>query len=86
MKIEVDLLSSFYRELYDEMGEKVMLNLYEMYRGLTISVPQKLYDSKKVKKHLEVNYEKETLSKEEMKDIMKQFGYSERHVYRMLRK
>ena len=52
MKVEVELLSPFYQELHEEMGEKVMLDFYELYRGLTLNVPQKLYESKKVKDYL----------------------------------
>lgn len=85
MKVEVELLSPLYQELHEEMGEKVMLDFYKLYRGLTLNVPQKLYDSKKVKRYLILNYGKENLSRTEMKKIISQFGYSERHIYRMLK-
>lgn len=86
MKVEVELLSPFYQELYEEMDEKVMLDFYELYRGLTINVPQKLYDSKKVKNYLKKKYENEDISKELIRTIVNKFDYSERHVYRILKK
>lgn len=86
MKVEIELLSPFYQELYEDMGEEVMLNFYELYRGLTLNVPQKLYDSKKVKRYLSLNYGKGNLNRTEMKKIISQFGYSERHIYRLLKK
>lgn len=86
MKVEVELLSPFYQELHEEMGEKVMLDFYELYRGLTLNVPQKLYESKKVKDYLKKKYKNEDISKELVRMIVNKFDYSERHVYRLLNK
>lgn len=85
MKVEVELLSPFYQELHEEMGEKVMLDFYELYRGLTLNVPQKLYDSKKVKRYLHREYLNQDVTKSEIKDLMDKFGYTERHIYRLIR-
>ena len=81
----IELLSPFYRNLYDEMGEKVMLDIYNSYRGLTVNIPQKLYDPNKVREYIAFNYKEGSLSKKDMKKLVNQFGYSERHIYRMVK-
>ncbi|CCO09559.2 hypothetical protein BN424_76 [Carnobacterium maltaromaticum LMA28] len=86
MDIEKDLLASLYDELYDNLGEEAMVKVYQLYGGMTLNMPKKLYNSKKVKISLKHKYKnKSNINRNEIKEIMGKYGYSERHIYRIIR-
>lgn len=86
MKVEKECLNDFYSELSDNLGEQVAISIFKLYGGLTINIPQKLYDSKKISKYLRATFSEENLSKEDIRRMVHKFGYSERHVRRLLKK
>lgn len=86
VEIEIELLNSFYKEVHEEFGEKVMIDIYKLYRGLILNIPKKLYEPEKVKNYLKCNYKNEVVSKEDIKKLVIKFGYSERHIHRLINK
>lgn len=78
-KIEKAVLHEFYRELDDLVGEEAMLNIYQQYKGMQISIPTHLYDRKLASQKIITEYNgcnKQALARK--------YGYSQKWVQRVL--
>lgn len=82
--IEKELLNDFYEEIYDEFGEEILVRIHQLYSGLTLTVPKKLYHPNKVANKIQQNSQPYT--KKELRDLARHYDYSERQLYRLLSK
>ena len=69
-----------YEELYKEFGEKVMKEIYVLYRGHQISFPKKLYTENYI-----IHYVKEHMWDMTSSELAKELGYTERRISQLIK-
>ena len=69
-----------YEELYKEFGEKVMKEIYVLYRGHQISFPKKLYTESYI-----IHYVKEHMWDMTSSELAKELGYTERRISQLIK-
>lgn len=69
-----------YNELYLEFGEKVMKEIYVLYRGHQISFPKKLYTENYI-----MHYVKEHMWDMTGSELAKELGYTERRISQLIK-
>lgn len=69
-----------YNELYKEFGEKVMKEIYVLYRGHQISFPKKLYTENYI-----MHYVKEHMWDMTGSELAKELGYTERRISQLIK-
>lgn len=79
--IEKELLKPFYQELLELIGEESMLVFHDYFRGITVNVPQNLYDGKKIQAKLQTMGDVDGQTKQQ---IARKYGYSQRQIERWL--
>ncbi|MDT2600945.1 hypothetical protein P7D85_14255 [Enterococcus hulanensis] len=79
--LEHELLNQFYRELFELIGEEATYIIYQNYRGLNLTVPKKLYDSKKIAGKLSSLDKVDLQTKQE---FARKYDYSQRQIERLL--
>ncbi|CAJ1229967.1 Mor transcription activator family protein [Lactiplantibacillus xiangfangensis] len=79
-KIDIEMLSTFYRELNELLGTPAMLKFYQFYRGTQITLPVHLYDRKRVKAGLRAQYNGHNSN-----ELAQKYGYSQRWVNNQVR-
>ena len=69
-----------YNELYLEFGEKIMKEIYALYRGHQISLPKKLYTENYI-----MHYVKEHMWDMTGSELAKELGYTERRISQLIK-
>ncbi|KRL93776.1 Mor transcription activator family protein [Levilactobacillus hammesii] len=79
MKVQADLLQDSYAQLYEVVGEELMLKIFELYRGQQISFPMRLYNRHKVAARIVTEY-----NGHNMPALTRKYDYSQRWVRQMI--
>ena len=80
MDVNIEDYCEFYQELYRMVNNsEAMKEIYERYRGLTVTFPKKLYSKEYVHKYLEENY-----GKVKIQDMARHLELSERRVRQLV--
>ncbi len=75
-----ELLNSVYREIAEAFGIDVAIQFYQIYRGMQITFPTRLFNPEYVKKQIPIEYDGNNI-----KQLAKKYGYSEKTVRRMIK-
>ena len=79
MTVHVDLLQESYAQLYEVVGEDLLLKLYDLYRGQQISFPMRLYNRDKVAQQIVAEYDGHNMAA-----LTRKYDYSQRWVRQMI--
>lgn len=80
MDANVEDYCEFYQELYRMVNDtEAMKEIYERYRGLTVTFPKKLYSKEYVRRYLAENYKKVKIQ-----DMARHLELSERRVRQLV--
>ena len=74
------LFQKIYKELNDQIGLEATLTVYRMFRGSQVNFPQRLLDTKSVRKLIIKQYNGKNTTA-----LAKKYGYSEKTIQRILR-
>ena len=74
------LFNSIYKDIAEVFGIDVAIHVYQMYRGMQISFPTRLFNPDYVKRQVPVEYDGTNI-----KQLAKKYGYSEKTIRRMLK-
>ena len=75
-----DSYRSIYGSLFSEFGEKIMKEIYALYRGHQISFPKKLYTENYI-----MHYVKEHMWDMTGSELAKELGYTERRISQLIK-
>lgn len=79
--VDVVTLQPVYKKLWELVGEKAMLNIFEYYRGGQILAPLHLYNREIAKEQIIKRYDGTNQA-----ELVRFYGYSERWTSNVLRK
>lgn len=74
------LFNSVYEEISEEFGYEVALKMYQVYKGMQITFPTRLFNPDYVKTQIPIEYDGTNI-----KQLAKKYGYSEKSIRRMLK-
>lgn len=74
------LFNSVYEEISEEFGYEVALKMYQVYKGMQITFPTRLFNPDYVKKQIPIEYDGTNI-----KQLAKKYGYSEKTIRRILK-
>ena len=74
------MFNSVYKDFAEAFGIDVAIQIYQMYKGMQISFPTRLFNPKYVKKQIPVEYNGRNI-----KQLAKKYGYSEKTIRRMIK-
>ena len=72
-------MNKFYGELAQLIGMENTIKLYEVYRGMQITFPKRIYAKEFVKERVKLEFDGQNL-----KELCKKYGYSERWIRKMI--
>ena len=75
-----ELFNSIYGEISEEFGFEVAIRMYQMYKGMQISFPIRLFNPEYVKRQIPIEYDGTNI-----KQLAKKYGYSEKTIRRMIK-
>ncbi len=76
-----DKLNGIYQEIAEECGFEVALKLFENYRGLQVTFPNKFVDSQYIHSKIIAEYSKGV----SIQELVKKYKYSERYIRMILK-
>lgn len=76
-----ELFNSIYNEISEEFGFDIAMRMYQIYKGMQITFPIRLFNPEYVKKQIPLEY-----NGNNVKQLAKKYGYSEKTVRRILKK
>ena len=79
-EINTELLNDVYKEIYDELGEEVVIKIFNMFKGQQITFPVKLNNSKKMQQIIASEYDGSNA-----KALSLKYGYSEKSIFRIIK-
>ncbi len=74
------LFNSVYEEISEEFGYEVAIRVYQIYKGMQITFPTRLFNPDYVKVQIPIEY-----NGKNVKQLAKKYGYSEKTIRRMLK-
>ena len=74
------LFNSIYEEISEEFGFDVAIKMYQIYKGMQITFPTRLFNPEYVKKQIPIEYDGTNI-----KQLAKKYGYSEKTIRRMIK-
>ncbi|MDD6485080.1 MAG: Mor transcription activator family protein [Clostridiales bacterium] len=74
------LYNTVYEEISEEFGSDVAIKIYQMYKGMQITFPTRLFNPDYVKKQISIEYDGSNV-----KQLAKKYGYSEKTIRRMIK-
>ncbi len=77
---DIPLFNSVYNEISEAFGVDIAIQMYQIYKGMQITFPTRLFNSEYVKKHIPLEYDGKNI-----KQLAKKYGYSEKTIRRMLK-
>ena len=75
-----ELYNSIYKDIAEAFGVDIAIQFYQMYKGMQISFPTRLFNPNYVKKQIPIEYDGTNI-----KQLAKKYGYSEKTVRRMIK-
>lgn len=73
------LFNPIYEEISEEFGYEVALKVYQLYKGMQITFPTRLFNPEYVKQQIPIEYDGTNI-----KQLAKKYGYSEKTIRRMI--
>ena len=80
MNVDKQLFNSVYRDIAEAFGMDVAIQFYQMYKGMQISFPTRLFNPDYVRTQIPIEYDGTNI-----KQLAKKYGYSEKTVRRMIK-
>lgn len=80
MNVDKQLFNSVYRDIAEAFGMDVAIQFYQMYKGMQISFPTRLFNPDYVRAQIPIEYDGTNI-----KQLAKKYGYSEKTVRRMIK-
>lgn len=74
------LFNSIYEEISEEFGFDVAIKMYQIYKGMQITFPTRLFNPEYVKRQIPIEYDGTNI-----KQLAKKYGYSEKTIRRMVK-
>ena len=74
------LFNSIYEEISEEFGFDVAIKMYQIYKGMQITFPTRLFNPEYVKNQIPIEYDGTNI-----KQLAKKYGYSEKTIRRMVK-
>ena len=74
------LFNSIYEEISEEFGFDVAIKIYQIYKGMQITFPTRLFNPEYVKRQIPIEYDGTNI-----KQLAKKYGYSEKTIRRMIK-
>ena len=74
-----ELFNSVYNDLAEAFGIDTAIQIYQMYKGMQISFPTRLFNPEYVRKNIPKEYDGTNI-----KQLAKKYGYSEKTIRRMI--
>lgn len=74
------LFNSIYEEISEEFGFDIAIKMYQIYKGMQITFPTRLFNPEYVKKQIPIEYDGTNI-----KQLAKKYGYSEKTIRRMIK-
>ena len=78
-KVSSNEMNKFYKELAEAIGDESTVKLYELYKGLQVTFPKRIYEKKYVEERVKVEFNGQNL-----KELCRRYGYSERWLRKMI--
>ena len=75
-----ELFNSVYKDIAEAFGVDVAIQFYQMYKGMQISFPTRLFNPEYVRRQIPIEYDGTNI-----KQLAKKYGYSEKTVRRMIK-
>lgn len=75
-----NVFNAVYNDISEAFGVDVALQMYQMYKGMQISFPTRLFNPDYVKKQVPIEYDGKNI-----KQLAKKYGYSEKTIRRMIK-
>lgn len=73
--------NGIYQDIFEVLGEEVMLAIYENYRGQQVTFPIRLYSQQYVKEYLKKHYDGTNL-----RQISRELGYTTNWLQQVIKK
>ena len=80
MSVDKQLFNSVYKDIAEAFGMDVAIQFYQMYKGMQISFPTRLFNPDYVRTQIPIEYDGTNI-----KQLPKKYGYSEKTVRRMIK-
>lgn len=80
MNVDKQLFNSVYKDIAEAFGMDVAIQFYQMYKGMQISFPTRLFNPDYVRTQIPIEYDGTNI-----KQLAKKYGYSEKTVRRMIK-
>ena len=80
MSMDKQLFNSVYRDIAEVFGMDVAIQFYQIYKGMQISFPTRLFNPDYVRTQIPIEYDGTNI-----KQLAKKYGYSEKTVRRMIK-
>ena len=80
MSVDKQLFNSVYKDIAEAFGMDVAIQFYQMYKGMQISFPTRLFNPDYVRTQIPIEYDGTNI-----KQLAKKYGYSEKTVRRMIK-
>ena len=74
------LLNPIYEELSEEFGYDVAIKMYQLYKGMQITYPTRLFNPEYVKQRIPIEYDGTNI-----RQLAQKYGYSEKTIRRMIK-
>ncbi len=75
-----NVFNAVYNDISEVFGVDVALQMYQMYKGMQISFPTRLFNPDYVKNQVPIEYDGKNI-----KQLAKKYGYSEKTIRRMVK-
>ena len=80
MNVDKQLFNSVYKDIAEAFGMDMAIQFYQMYKGMQISFPTRLFNPDYVRTQIPIEYDGTNI-----KQLAKKYGYSEKTVRRMIK-
>ena len=80
MDVDKQLFNSVYKDIAEVFGVDTAIQFYQMYKGMQISFPTRLFNPDYVRAQIPVEYDGTNI-----KQLAKKYGYSEKTIRRMIK-
>ena len=75
-----NIFNSVYNDISEAFGVDVAIQMYQIYKGMQISFPTRLFNPDYVKNQVPIEYDGKNI-----KQLAKKYGYSEKTIRRMIK-
>ena len=75
-----NIFNSVYNDISESFGVDVAIQIYQIYKGMQITFPTRLFNPEYVKSQVPIEYNGKNI-----KQLAKKYGYSEKTIRRMIK-